>query len=104
PTFAAQDPGTLALHLGSATGFRGLSDGMGKLTGVIAAARDVNRDGVDDIVVGDGAAERADLYRGGTDWSFRATADVSVQQFYGDILMDTTVSNAGPDTVRVRLV
>src|SRR4029450_10889957 len=68
PTFAAQDPGTLALPLGSATGFRGLSDGMGKLTGVIAAARDVNGDGFDDIVVGDGASERVDLYRGGTDW------------------------------------
>jgi hypothetical protein len=65
----------------------------------------VNGDGFDDIVVGDGASERVDLYRGGTDWSFRATADVSVQQFYGgDILMDTTLSNAGPDTVRVRLV
>jgi len=113
PDFVAQDRGnpgapdlgTFVFQFGSATGFRPLSEGMGALAGVIAAARDVNGDGYDDIVVGEAANERVTVYRGGTDWSFRATADVSVAQVVGvSGEFDITVSNAGPDTVRVRLV
>jgi hypothetical protein len=68
----------------------------------------VDGDGFDDIVVGDATNERVDVYRGGRDWSFPATADVSVAQtpwHDGDAtFIDTMVTNAGPDMMRVRLV
>ncbi len=104
----AQDGSTFYLYLGSATGFRPLSDGMGTFDAVLAGAGDVDRDGFSDLVAGDAAHERVDVYRGATDWTFRVTGDVSVRQEVfpagGETWLDITVSSAGPETVRVRLV
>jgi hypothetical protein len=101
---------TFTLFFGSTSGLHPLSDGMGPQPGTtVAPAGDLNGDGIGDLLVGDSAKERVDLYRGGTDWSFSATADVSVQHtFVGDAdpedaYFEVTVTNQGPDTVRVRL-
>jgi hypothetical protein len=68
----------------------------------------VDGDGFDDIVVGNAVSERVDVYRGGADWSFSVTADVSVEQAVfpngSTYLIYTTVTNSGPGTTRVRLL
>ena len=74
PDLVAQDGSTFYLYFGADTGFRPLSDGMGTLDARLADAGDVDRDGFSDLVAGDAAHERVDVYRGGTDWTFRATA------------------------------
>ena len=108
PDLVAQDGSTFYFYFGSDTGFRPLSDGMGTLDARLADAGDVDRDGFSDLVAGDEAHERVDVYRGGTDWTFSATGDVSVRQEAfpagGETWLDITLSNAGPETVRVRLV
>jgi hypothetical protein len=92
------------LFLGSPSGYPPLANGMAQSPGgAFASAGDVDGDGIDDLVVGDGAGERAEIYRGGTDWSLDATADVAVRQLAFDGGFDVTVTNAGPDTVRARL-
>jgi hypothetical protein len=105
----ALDGSLFYAYFGSSTGFSPLSDGMGPAPGTtLAALPDVNGDGISDLIVGDAAHDRVDVYRGGNDWSFAATADVSVEK---TLCLDcnpgpigVTVSNAGPDPVRVRLV
>ena len=97
------------VHFGSASGLDPLSNGMGKVpAGPFVAAGDFNGDGTGDLLVGDGSNDRADLYRGGTDWSFTSTADLAVEQiaFEGgnpEAIFDMTVTNRGPDAVRLRL-
>jgi hypothetical protein len=108
PDFVARDGSSVYFYFGSAAGFRPLSDGMITLDAAVSGAGDVNRDGFDDLVVGDAAHERVDVYRGGTDWTFHVAGDVSVQQevwaLGAESMIDITVANAGPETVRVRLV
>jgi hypothetical protein len=97
--------------LGSASGYDALSSGMGGLAAgeVIVAAGDADRDGFDDILSGDSASERVDLYRGGTDWSFEAGADLSVQVVvdqlpYPNLSLGVLITNSGPDTARLKVV
>jgi hypothetical protein len=106
-----QDGSTFYVYLGSASGFRPISDGMGTHAGPIAGAGDVNKDALDDIVVGSPADERVDVYRGATDWTFVVAADVAVEKgtslpdsFPGSSGFVVTVTNHGPDPARVRLV
>jgi hypothetical protein len=105
PDAITQDGTNLSFYLGSASGYRPISDGMGTLAGTVAAAGDVNRDGFADIGVGDPTNERVDVFRGATDWTFAVTADLAVQvelvESADALLM---VRNQGPDTVRFRTV
>ena len=97
------------VHFGSASGLDPMSNGMGRVpAGPFVAAGDFDGDGTGDLLVGDGSNDRADLYRGGTDWSFTSTADLAVEQiaFEGgnpEAIFDMTVTNRGPDPVRLRL-
>jgi len=99
------DEAAFYLYLGSASGFHPFSDGIGPLpAGPFAAARPRGGPAFDDLIAGDSSNERASLYRGGTDWSFEVTADVSVRHTAAaEGFFELTVANQGPDTVRVRL-
>ncbi|HKB15952.1 MAG TPA: FG-GAP-like repeat-containing protein, partial [Planctomycetota bacterium] len=103
----AVEQALFVVHLGSASGFDPMGNGTGRVpAGPFASAGDVDKDGTSDLVAGDPANERADVYRGGRDWSFEATADLAVQQVPFDEFgngFDVTLTNAGPDPVRVRL-
>ena len=77
---------------------------MGTLAAGVTAAGDVNRDGLADIVVADSAAERVDVFRGATDWSFTANADLTIRLESSEpFRFFLTVGNQGPDTARLRV-
>jgi hypothetical protein len=90
------------VYLGTASGFRALSDGMGP-PAVFAGAGDVNRDGFSDLARGDREHDRVDVYSGGTDWKFTAIADVAVDIYEMDGSVQFRVTNRGPDLVRFRV-
>jgi hypothetical protein len=100
----AVDNVSFSLYFGSPSGLNPLSDGMGPFpAGPFAHAGDVNGDGIDDLIAGIPTNEQVDLYRGGTDWSFEVTADVAIQTLPGVGSFDLTLTNAGPDAVRLRV-
>jgi hypothetical protein len=102
----AVDAVAFYLYFGSRAGLNPLSDGMGRApAGPFAAAGDVDGDRIGDLLAGNPREERVDVYRGGSDWTLEVTADVSVQatDAVSDVAFPLSVTNAGPDPVRVRL-